>query len=81
MMTMKMMIMRIYLFQQFPSSHGLQSELRPHPDDVDDVDNDVKDVYVAGADADVDDHDENVPQPSPQEAGTRHHKQSPSFKR
>ena len=55
MMTMKMMIMRIYLFQQFPSSHGLQSELRPHPDDVDDVNNDVKDVDDDDADDDGDD--------------------------
>ena len=55
MMTMGMMIMSIHLFEQYPSSPGLQSELRPPPDHVADHD-----------DADHDgDGDEALPQPSP----------------
>ena len=70
--------MSIHLFEQYPSSPGLQSELRPPPDHV--ADHDDADTDADHDDADHDaDGDEALPRPSPQEASTRHHKQLPNF--
>ena len=79
--------MSIHLFEQYPSSPGLQSELRPPPDHVADHDDADTDADHDDADTDADhddadhdaDGDEALPQPSPQEASTRHHKQLPNF--
>ena len=63
-MTMRMMIMSIHLFEQYPSSPGLQSELRPPPDHVADHDDADHDANDDDADHDADD-DEALPRPSP----------------